>query len=201
MDVAALVQSYGYPIVVLGSVLEGESVLLAGGFAAHRGYLALPWVIALGALGGFAGDQILFHLGRRHGPRIVARFPGIERHAWRVNNWLKRYQVLCIVLVRFIYGTRLAGPVLLGMSGIAPWRFATLDFLGAVAWAVIVVTLGYATGAAMEALLDDFKRYEEVALLAILALGVSGGLAYRLWQRTAARRRGKKIPRHAGGES
>lgn len=196
MDVATLVQDYGYPVIFLGSLLEGESVLLAGGFAAHRGYLVLPGVIALGALGGFTGDQILFHLGRRHGVRVIKRFPCIERHARRVNDWAMHYQNLSIVIVRFVYGMRLAGPVLLGMSGIAPWRFAALNLLGAVAWAAIVVMLGYVSGAAMSVILSDFKQYEEMTLLTILAAGVIGGFIYRRWWRPAVPRDGGENSRH-----
>ena len=38
MDLAALVTQYGYAAVAVGCLLEGETVLLLAGFAAHRGY-------------------------------------------------------------------------------------------------------------------------------------------------------------------
>lgn len=77
MDIAALIQQYGYLAVAVGCLLEGETVLLLAGFAAHRGYLAWPAVLAVAALAGFAGDMIFFLLGRRHGPRMLARWPRI----------------------------------------------------------------------------------------------------------------------------
>src|SRR5262245_1845677 len=75
MDLASLLQGYGYSVVVVGTVLEGETILALAGLAAHRGYLALPWVIAAAAAGGFLGDQIYFFVGRFYGPRVLARFP------------------------------------------------------------------------------------------------------------------------------
>ena len=46
MDLGQLVQDYGYTAIAIGTFLEGEAILLSGGFAAHRGYLSLPIVIA-----------------------------------------------------------------------------------------------------------------------------------------------------------
>ena len=45
MTLESIVDTYGYLAVLLGTFLEGETILVLGGFAAHRGYLALPWVI------------------------------------------------------------------------------------------------------------------------------------------------------------
>ena len=46
MNLGQLVQDYGYTAIAIGTFLEGEAILLSGGFAAHRGYLSLPIVIA-----------------------------------------------------------------------------------------------------------------------------------------------------------
>jgi hypothetical protein len=46
---------YGYIAILLGTVFEGETIMIMGGFSAHRGYLdLLPWVV----LAGFAGNFI-----------------------------------------------------------------------------------------------------------------------------------------------
>ena len=52
IDLASIVQQYGYLAIFLGAILEGETVLILGGFAAHQGYLQLIVVVALAALGG-----------------------------------------------------------------------------------------------------------------------------------------------------
>ena len=75
MDVATLVHSYGYAAVFVGSFLEGETVAALGGLAANRGYLALPWVIAIAAAGGFLSDQVYFGIGRLGGARLVGAQP------------------------------------------------------------------------------------------------------------------------------
>ena len=45
---------YGYIAILLGTVFEGETIMIMGGFSAHRGYLdLLPWVILAGFVGNF----------------------------------------------------------------------------------------------------------------------------------------------------
>ena len=38
----AVVNDYGYPILILGSFLEGETILVLGGVAAHMGCFSVP---------------------------------------------------------------------------------------------------------------------------------------------------------------
>jgi hypothetical protein len=45
MDLTALLHHYGYALIFLGTLAEGESLLVLGGIFAHRGYLDLTGVI------------------------------------------------------------------------------------------------------------------------------------------------------------
>lgn len=63
MTLDQLIDTYGYWAILVGTLLEGETILLLGGFAAYQGYLALPWVILAAFIGAFCGDQLFFFLG------------------------------------------------------------------------------------------------------------------------------------------
>ena len=97
MNLQSLVESYGYAAVFVGSLLEGETVVIMGGLAAHAGYLELPWVIAVAFSGGFLGDQIYFYLGRWHGDKVLARFPTLGAKRARVQDMLRSYDAALIV--------------------------------------------------------------------------------------------------------
>lgn len=168
-----LLHAHGYLLLALGCLLEGESVLVLAGFAAHRGWLDPVAVVAIAALAGFTGDQALFWLGRRHGARVLARWPAAAANSARVQALLARWRDGVVVGVRFAYGLRLAGPFLLGLSDLGAWRFAALNALGACVWALLFGTLGWFFGDAAEALLGDLHRWEGglfVALAALLVL-------------------------------
>ena len=61
------VANYGYLAVFIGTLLEGETILVAAGFAAYRGLLDLPSVVLVAIVGGTLGDQTAFQLGRWKG--------------------------------------------------------------------------------------------------------------------------------------
>ncbi len=67
MSLQELVSNYGYLAIGVGTFLEGETILVLGGLAAHRGFLQLPWVVVCAFLGAFSGHQLYFHIGRHKG--------------------------------------------------------------------------------------------------------------------------------------
>ena len=173
MNLQTLIEQYGYLAIFIGTLLEGETVLLLGGFAAHRGYLELPWVIAIATAGGFLGDQILFFLGRRHGAHILARFPSWQDRAKRVHALFQRFHAPLIVLVRFLYGLRIVGPIVIGSSGVPPARFFIYNLIGAVIWALLFGVLGFVFGHAVTLALADIQNYEEIVLGAIALISIA----------------------------
>jgi membrane protein DedA with SNARE-associated domain len=173
LDLAGLIDSYGYVAVFAGAFLEGETVLALAGFAASRGYLDFYTVAVVALIAGFAGDQLYFFLGRRHGTRILARFPGAQARAHRVDALLARWHAPLIIAIRFMYGFRVAGPILLGMGRVPAWKFMVFNFLGAAIWAPLIAGIGYAFGSILKSVLADLQRYEIWLLAIVVAAGAT----------------------------
>ncbi len=175
MNLADLIQTWGYAAVFAGTLLEGETVLVLAGFAAHRGYLDLAAVIGVAIAGSFLGDQLWFHLGRRYGQTVLERFPRLAPGVARMQALLARHHVLVILSLRFLYGLRTVGPLAIGMAGV-PWlRFQALNLAGAIVWSIVIAAAGYLFGQAFELLLGDLRHYEEWLLAAIALAGLLAG--------------------------
>ena len=166
-----LVSQLGYAAIFVGTFLEGETVLALGGVAAAYGYLSLPGVMAIAVLGAFLGDQTAFFIGRRYGQRVLARFPGLAAKAPRVQELVRRWDAPAVVLLRFCYGLRVAGPIVIGSCGISPWRLAFFNFIGTLLWAPIVTSVGYVAGQALESWLGRM-RHVQIVLVMLLVLAV-----------------------------
>ena len=185
MDIAGLVQSYGYAAVAVGAFLEGETVLVLAGAAAARGHLSLPTVIAVATVASFLGDQFFFFVGRRWGRALVARFPALEPRLARVDRMIARWHTPLILSIRFLYGLRIAGPIAIGMSSVSWLRFLLLNLAGAVIWAPLVAAVGYGTGQAVVFVLewiDADELWFVAALCALLALGWLVGRCVLAWR-------------------
>ncbi len=173
-EIESFVATYGYLAVFAGTLLEGETVLVAAGLAAHQGLLDLHYVILVAIVGGTLGDQLAFLLGRWKGEALISRFALLSERKQQVHALLERYDALLILSIRFIYGLRIAGPVVLGTSRIPIVRFALFNSIGAVIWAILIAGAGYSFGAAIHTLLDHVQAAEEIllALLVVVVLGV-----------------------------
>lgn len=174
IDLASIAQQYGYLAIFFGAIFEGETVLVVGGFAAHQGYLQLPSIVALAALGGFVGDQLYFGAGRLFGARLVSWFPSLVPKIHRIDQFVSRYPTFSVIAVRFLYGFRIAGPIAIGMTTMLWVRFAIFNLIGAVAWATAITGIGYVFGHAAEKILGDLRQHEAwiVGLLLLIALAV-----------------------------
>ena len=188
MTLADVVAQYGYIAVFAGSVLEGETVLLLAGAAAQKGYLNVVAVVCLAFVGGTLGDQILFAIGRRHGLALLRRYPKLAAKAAPVTEAIRRNQNLLIVSVRFMYGVRLVGPFVIGMSDVPARRFLPLNLLGAAIWAPLVVSVGYLFGHTLDWLLADIARFEALGLVVLVA----GVAAFFVWRRSKAAREAER---------
>jgi len=185
-EYASLIERYGYVATFAGSVIEGETLLVLSGLAAHRHYLSFPVVVIVGAAGGALGDMFFFLLGRHYGPGVLQRFPRFAPPAARVYAMIERHPALTILTVRFMYGLRTAGPAIIGSTRVPIAEFAFLNAIGAIVWSACWAGAGYVLGKAAEHILGDLARIEREVFGGAIVLVLLGALAYRIWARRGA---------------
>lgn len=182
-----LISRYGYLAILIGTFLEGETILVLGGFAAHRGLLNLPGVMACAFVGSLASDQVFFFVGRWRGEAWLAKRPTWQPNVARVRGLITRNDTLIILVFRFLYGLRNVTPFALGLSRVPVLKFALLNAIGAAVWAVVIAALGWFLGSAAKQLLGHVERYELSIGAAIVGLGLTLWARRRLRARRAAR--------------
>ena len=183
MDFEQLIRDYGYWALFVGTFLEGETIVIIAGFMAFTGLLDLKWLIIVSFCGTFLSDQLFFYFGRWKGREFIAARPKWQARADRLQPMLERYKNYIILGFRFFYGLRNVTPLALGSSGINPFRYLILNFLGAAIWAISFGTGGYLFGHAVKPLLADVHKYQGFIYAGIAAI------ALILWLRRVYRKR------------
>ena len=172
MTLEYFLMNFGYAAILIGTFLEGESILILGGFAAHRGYLSLPYVMLFAFFGSFIGDQIYFFIGRKKGLQYIEKRPKLAPRFEKFKRLLDRHNIIIILSFRFLYGLRTVAPFAIGLSGISSLSFMALNAVSAAVWAVCIAYAGYYFGHAVEIVLDDIKQYELEIIILIVMVSV-----------------------------
>jgi len=177
----ALILEYGYYLVFLGTLLEGETVVALAGFLSYQGHMKLEIIIPIAVVGATIGDHIFFYLGRYKGRTILAKHPNWHGRVEKISVWLERHQNLLIFGSRFLYGFRAITPIVLGTSKVSAFRFTMLNVLGAVVWAVFFTLCGYLFGDAIGRFLGNIKKIEGLLVAGIILamIVIQGGFWVR----------------------
>jgi len=176
------VEQYGYWAVFIWTFIEGESVFIAAAALAAAGLLT-PWkVIVVAACGAYVGHIVFFIIGRWKGIAVIEAIPFLKRHYPKANMILDQYAHWSIFIFQYLYGTRLVAAIMFGCSSIGFARFALLQVVNCLSWALIIYTAGHLLGMAGMAILHRFGVAGLVVVL-LVALVVGGWMYFRYGHR------------------
>lgn len=178
-----LIRDYGYLFLFVGTFLEGETIVIIAGVMASDGLLELKPLILAAFCGTFLSDQLFFYFGRWKGRAFVAARPKWQVKVLRIQPTIEKYQNFIILGFRFVYGLRNVTPLVLGLSGVNPFRYLLLNFLGAVIWAISFGTGGYLLGHAAKPFFAGMHKYQGFIYAGIAAI------ALIFWIRRSVRKR------------
>ncbi|MBF7048861.1 DedA family protein [Campylobacter volucris] len=139
-------KNWAYIIVFLWCMLEGELALILAGIFAHEGHVNLGLIIFVAGLGGFAGDQIYFYIGRYNKKYIQKKLRTQRRKFAIAHLLLQRFGWPIIFIQRYMYGFRTIIPMSIGLTRYSAKKFAFINLISAWAWAAITILLAWFFG-------------------------------------------------------
>jgi membrane protein DedA with SNARE-associated domain len=173
-----------FAIVALDALVpfvpSGTTVTTAGVFASS-GRLALPSVVLVATAAAVTGDNLVYAIGRRAGPPVLA---GLERRrrGARAYEWMRRGMrdrtAEVIIMGRYVPGARMAVMLAAGALRCPPRRFLPLDALAAMLWAGTAAFAGYFGG----------SLFAHRPLLGVVAGALAGATVVVLVEWTGRRR-------------
>jgi len=185
-------KEYGYVILFLWSILEGETGLIMAGVMSHTGDMSYWLSVFVAGLGGFAGDQLYFYIGRFNKGLIQRKLHKQRRKFAIAHLLLKKYGWPIIFMQRYLYGLRTVIPMSIGITKYSAKRFALINLLSAWVWAAITITPAYLFGDEILKVVDFAKThwYFALPLAAAFVFGISRYF-HRLERRLLQKRRNR----------
>jgi len=180
----ALVSRYGLAVVGIGTMFEGETVLLVAAALASRGVLNPAAVWGVAACGAWLGHAIWFGVGRLLGrQRVRTLFPQWGRAIDATDLLIQRRSWTCIFSLQYLYGMRLPGAVALGMSSLPTSSFLAVEAVNCATWAALIGALGYVGGESVAAVFQQSGRMLWVCVSAAVVAVVVYGIVRRIRDR------------------
>ena len=168
-------KEYGYIILFLWSILEGEIGLIMAGIMCHTRDMNFFMTVFVAGLGGFTGDQIYFYIGRFNKGFIQRKLHKQRRKFAIAHLLLKKYGWPIIFVQRYMYGLRTVIPMSIGITKYSGKQFAIINLISAWVWAAITVTPAYYFGEEILTALNYAKQHW------YFALPIAGSFLYGIY--------------------
>ncbi len=183
-EIGQWVREWGYLAVFLGSLVEGESVVLTASSMAAAGYLSITRVMLVAFAGTVLADQTLYWVGRKWGLLFFHHISFLKTPVERATHLLRKYDVWFIIACRFIYGVRVSSSIVIGAAGVPATRFFFLNLLSAVIWTIVSCLGGYILGDVALRFVQDQEKFEKLVVLVLLGIVFisAAGLAFKLYR-------------------
>jgi membrane protein DedA with SNARE-associated domain len=147
--ITALLTAYQVPSVFAGAFFFGDSVILTAAYVAGQlSWSPIPLFLAA-FLGTIASDTLWFLFGAK----LLARFSERrflkkerERMSVFVQRLVGKQPLVALVLVKFLYGSRVAMILYVASRGMSFATFTFFNAIGAIIWLLVFIPLGYLAG-------------------------------------------------------
>lgn len=165
--------TYGYLILFFYSFGGGMVAILAAGvLCASSTKLDLHWCILLAFLANTLGSTLLFVLGKYYKKDIMPYFKNHRRKIALAMIKIKKYGDLLLIIQKFIYGVKTIVPIAAGLCKFSFLRFAIINTLASLIWAVVLGYAGFIFGNTLKEMFEVLSNYPYIAPVFIIILAL-----------------------------
>jgi membrane protein DedA with SNARE-associated domain len=164
-----LLQRYGLWAVFFGTMIEGDLTLLFSGVLARAGLFSFEEALVVGTAGGFIGDSLSYFIGARFRDR-ARTLHFFVRAKPRVEKLMRRFGVLSVFIVKYVYGLRTTSAIFWGLAHFGFIKFAGLTLASCAVWVGVLCGLGFTFATGVEKLIGDLKRVQIILLVVVVVV-------------------------------
>ncbi len=196
-DIKELVRWAGYPGLAMivfsetgllvGFFLPGDSLLVTAGLFAAAGYFNVGVLIPLLIVAAILGNSTGYMIGLRGGRALYAREESRffkKQHLLKTKEFYDHYGPITIVMAQFMPFARTFAPVVAGIAEMKYIRFASFNVIGAVAWIMSMLLIGYFLGSTI----PNIESNIQYVIIVVVFLSLLPGIIKYLQVRSAARK-------------
>lgn len=137
--------------LLIGFFLPGDSLLFVAGMFVASGSISTPIWLACLLVGicAFIGNVTGYWIGQKAGPALFNKQDSKlfkREYVDKTHEFFERYGASAIILARFVPIVRTFITAIAGVGQMDKRKFFTYSAIGAIAWAPVMMVLGYFLG-------------------------------------------------------
>ena len=172
IDLVSLIQTHGYGVLILATIIEGPVATAAGAFAASLGLMNLFFVILISFAGDIISDSFYFYVGKFGGKPAIAKYgPKFGLHKGRmkkIEKLLKKHFIKTLFVMKITPMLAPPGLIMIGASKVSFKRLLFSCLLIIIPASLFYALMGYYLGLAMISFFKYFKMAREIILLLLI---------------------------------
>jgi membrane-associated protein len=162
--------------LVVTPFLPGDSLLFAVGTVCSLPKTPLNLFVMMVVLivAAVLGDAVNYAIGKRVGPKVFTSEKSMflnRKHLIRTQRFYEKHGGKTIIIARFMPIVRTFAPFVAGIGNMSYRRFAAFNVIGALAWVISFLVLGYAFGN-----IPAVKERFHLVLFGIIFLSILPGI-------------------------
>lgn len=139
-----LAKTCGYLGSFLGTLIEGEALLLTSILSSRLGYFSFFGGLAAAFTGAFLKDSIKFLVVKKQGRKLLDKKPSLQAKVDRSSGWFEKRPAVFMILYRLMFGFSTLLILLIALQkDISYKRFALFSAVAIGLWIVVWGTFGY----------------------------------------------------------
>lgn len=169
-----LYETCGYLASFLGTLIEGEVLLLTSVISAQMGYFNLIGGLIAAFFGAFVRDSIQFLLVRKQGKKLLDKKPKLKIKLDNASEWFNKNPLLYLTVYRLMYGFSTVIIMLTGLKGnISYAKFAFHTSIGIGLWVMILGGFGYFCANVMIEKLNFMSEHSLEVIVVLVIIGLA----------------------------
>lgn len=163
MEFVPLLIQYQLAAIFIGSVVFGETIILAAAFLSGQGLWSVQTVFWLTFLGTVFSDCIWYVLGKK----FARKSREWEEKKMKYRAFLsmleritRRRAFLSLLFIKFLYGTRIITIMYLAIHNLRFRTFLLFNSIGTLLWLLVLLPIGWYAGHSIGGDIPDIKKFQ-----------------------------------------
>lgn len=169
-----LYESCGLLATYLGTLLEGEILLLTSVLSAKLGLFNYYWGLVAAFFGAYTQAWLKFLLAKKQGTKLLEKKPKLKEKLDKASVWFDKRPFVILSFYKFLYGMATVIILMAGVRNISNLRFGIHVGIAIMIWVAVIGGLGYFCAEAMMANIDSLSenKWYVIGPLAVVGLAV-----------------------------